>query len=81
MSKRARRVSVSTHVTKGTHSPLVSELENLMRQDMEEVDTLNDSFALVFTSKPSLRNPRPERPEGLWGNDGASLVKKYQVRE
>lgn len=48
---------------------------------MEEGDTLNDPFVLVFTCKPSLRNPRLERSEGLWGKDGASLVKKDQVRE
>ncbi|KAF4804537.1 endogenous retrovirus group K member 18 Pol protein-like protein [Turdus rufiventris] len=40
--------------TKGTHNPVVNELENLMMQDIGKVDTLNDSFALVFTSKKYL---------------------------
>lgn len=41
-------LAVSQHAE--MHS-LVNELGKLMMQDMEKVDTLNDSFALVFTSK------------------------------
>lgn len=41
-------IALSQHAE--MHS-LVNELGNLMMQDMKKIDTLNDSSALVFTSK------------------------------
>ena len=68
--------------TRENVGPLLNELGDLVIQDVEKVEVVNASFALVFTSKTKLQESQaPEIRGRVWSKDGISLVKEDQVRE
>ena len=68
--------------TRENVGPLLNDLGDLVIQDVEKVEVVNASFALVFTSKTKLQESQALEIRGrVSSKDGISLVKKDQVRE
>jgi len=60
----------------------LSEMGNLVRQDMEKTELLNAAFASFFTSKNILWECQvSETWEKGWNKKNLPLVEEHQVRE